>query len=72
MRGIERVAAAERIDAIMSEPGNAFVQMQSPGIEYRSGECCTGDGNASRSRRGGTMKQPHPHEPAYRGESGSV
>lgn len=57
---VERVAAVERIDAIISEPGKAFVEAQSPGIEQVNA--------AQRGlphQRGDTIKSPHPHEPAY-------
>ncbi|MCA8274884.1 hypothetical protein LGN17_20570 [Burkholderia sp. AU30280] len=29
---VERIAVVERLHAIMSEPGNAFVEAQAPGI----------------------------------------
>ncbi|HGL6717789.1 hypothetical protein NTJ56_33325 [Burkholderia contaminans] len=57
----ERVATVERIRAITGEPGNAFVEAQSPGIRQTNAEW-----NVSLPRRGGITKQPHPlHEPAY-------
>lgn len=57
---VGRVAAVECICTIMSEPGNAFVEAQSPGIEQVNAAQ-----RALLNQRGDAMKSPHPHEPAY-------
>ncbi|VWC82913.1 hypothetical protein BLA18110_02835 [Burkholderia lata] len=67
---VGRVAAVEPVYTIVSEPGYAFVEAQSRVTGQAN--AAPGDGNASLSRRGDALKQPHPLESAYRGESGSV
>lgn len=57
---VECVAAPERIRTTMSEPGNAFVEAQSPGIEQVNAAQ-----RALPHQRGDAMKSQHPHKPAY-------
>lgn len=57
---VERVAAVECICTIMSESGNASVEVQSPGIAW-----VIAAQRALLNQRGDAMKSPHPHPSAY-------